>query len=114
MGEKEGWSWTDSSFSIRSAKALRVISKGSNPSSSSCGLDEPNPNAACQSVEEEKGIVSDVKRLCGSGAVGQSLEVCGELGKGGSPLGIGLGCRKLSEKSDCDSVVAPSKGDRAL
>jgi len=55
-----------------------------------------------------------VKRLCGSGAVGQSFEVCGELGNGGSPLGMGLGCRKLSEKSDCDSVTAPSKGDRAL
>lgn len=58
--------------------------------------------------------VPDVKRLCGSGAVGQSLEVCGELGNGGSPLGMGLGCRKLSEKSDCDSVTAPSKGDRVL
>lgn len=55
-----------------------------------------------------------MKRLCGSGAVGQSFEVCGELGNGGSPLGMGLGCRKLSEKSDCDSVTAPSKGDRAL
>lgn len=58
--------------------------------------------------------IPDVKRLCGSGAVGQSFEVCGELGNGGSPLGMGLGCRKLSEKSDCDSVTAPSKGDRAL
>lgn len=58
--------------------------------------------------------VPDVKRLCGSGAVGQSFEVCGELGNGGSPLGMGFGCRKLSEKSDCDSVTAPSKGDRAL
>lgn len=114
MGEREGWSWTDSSFSIRSAKALRVMSKGSNPKSSSCCLEEPNPKAACQSVEEDTGIVSDVKRLCGSGAVGQSFEVCGELGNGGSPLGMGFGCRKLSEKSDCDSVTAPSKGDRAL
>lgn len=58
--------------------------------------------------------VPDVKRLCGSGAVGQSLDVCGELGKGGSPLGIGLGWRKLSENNDCDSVTAPSKGERAL
>lgn len=58
--------------------------------------------------------IPDVKRLCGSGAIGQSVEVCGELGNGGSPLGIGLGCRKLSEKRDCDSVIAPSKGDRAL
>lgn len=58
--------------------------------------------------------IPDVKRLCGSGAVGQSLDVCGELGKGGSPLGIGLGWRKLSENNDCDSVTAPSKGDRAL
>lgn len=55
-----------------------------------------------------------MKRLCGSGAVGQSLDVCGELGKGGSPLGIGLGWRKLSENNDCDSVTAPSKGDLAL
>lgn len=91
-----------------------MTSKGSNPKSSSCCLEEPNPKAACQSVEEDTGIVSDVKRLCGSGAVGQSFEVCGELGNGGSPLGMGLGCRKLSEKSDCDSVTAPSKGDRAL
>lgn len=58
VGERDGWSWTDSSFSIRSAKALRVISKGSNPKSSSCCLDEPNPNAACQSVEEDTGMVS--------------------------------------------------------
>lgn len=58
VGEREGWSWTDSSFSIRSAKALRVISKGSNPKSSSCCLEEPNPNAACQSVEEDTGMVS--------------------------------------------------------
>lgn len=58
--------------------------------------------------------IPDVKRLCGSGAVGQSLDVCGELGKGGSPLGIGLGWRKLSENNDCDSVTAPSKGERAL
>lgn len=58
MGEREGWSWTDSSFSIRSAKALRVMSKGSNPKSSSCCLEEPNPKAACQSVEEDTGIVS--------------------------------------------------------
>lgn len=46
--------------------------------------------------------------------MGQSLDVCGELGNGGSPLGIGLGCRKLSEKRDCDSVIAPSNGERAL
>lgn len=53
------WSCTDSSFSIRSAKALRVTSKGSKPRSSSCCLlDEPKPNAACQSVEEDTGIVS--------------------------------------------------------
>lgn len=114
MGEREGWSWTDSSFSIRSAKAFRVTSKRSKPKSSSGCLEEPKPNAACQSVEDDTGIVSDVKRLCGSGAVGQSLDVCGELGKGGSPLGIGLGWRKLSENNDCDSVTAPSKGDRAL
>ncbi len=32
------------------------------------------------------------------------------------PLGMGLGCRKLllSEKSDCDSAAAPSKGDRIV
>lgn len=114
MGDSAGWSCTDSSFSIKSAKALRVISKGSNPKSSSCCLEEPKPNAACQSVEEETGIVSDVKRLCGSGAVGHSLDVCGELGNGGSPLGMGFGCRKLSENRDCDSVRASSNGDRAL
>lgn len=29
---------------------------------------------------------------------------------------MGLGCRKLllSEKSDCDSAAAPSKGDRTV
>lgn len=52
-------SCTDSSFSMRSAKALRVTSKGSKPKSSSCCLlDEPKPKAACQSVEEDTGIVS--------------------------------------------------------
>lgn len=58
MGEREGWSWTDSSFSIRSAKAFRVTSKGSKPKSSSGCLEEPKPNAACQSVEDATGIVS--------------------------------------------------------
>lgn len=67
MGEREGWSWTDSSFSIRSAKALRVISKGSNPKSSSCCLEEPNPKAACQSVEEDTGIVSVGEERRGTG-----------------------------------------------
>lgn len=62
MGEREGWSWTDSSFSIRSAKAFRVTSKGSNPKSSSGCLEEPKPNAACQSVDEDTGIVSVRKK----------------------------------------------------
>lgn len=60
MGEREGWSWTDSSFSIRSAKAFRVTSKRSKPKSSSGCLEEPKPNAACQSVEDDTGIVSIV------------------------------------------------------
>lgn len=79
-------------------------------------LDEPNPKAACQSVEEDTGIVSDVKRLCGSGVMGQSELPRGELGKGDRPAGSGLGCLKLllSEKSDWDSAAAPSKGERAV
>lgn len=72
------------------------------------------PNDLSISMSLITNYIPDVKRLCGSGAVGQSLGVCGELGKGGSPLGIGLGWRKLSENNDCDSVTAPSKGDRAL
>lgn len=94
-----------------------MTSKGSKPRSSSCCLlDEPKPKAACQSVEEDTGIVSDVKRLCGSGVIGQSELPRGELGKGGSPAGRGFGCLKLllSEKSDWDSAAAPSKGDRAV
>lgn len=64
---------TVSSFSMRSASALRVTSNGSKPRSSSCCfVEEPKPKAACQSVEDDTGMVSDVKRLCGSGAVGQS------------------------------------------
>lgn len=57
----------------------------------------------------------DVKRLCGSGVMGQSEPPRGELGKGVRPLGRGLGCLKLllSEKSDWDSAAAPSKGERA-
>lgn len=36
-----------------------MTSNGSKPRSSSCCLlDEPKPNAACQSVEEDTGIVS--------------------------------------------------------
>lgn len=62
MGEREGWSWTDSSFSIRSAKAFRVTSKGSKPKSSSGCLEEPKPNAACQSVDDDTGIVSVGKK----------------------------------------------------
>ena len=62
VGEREGWSWTDSSFSIRSAKAFRVTSKGSKPKSSSGCLEEPKPNAACQSVEDDTGIVSGGKK----------------------------------------------------
>lgn len=70
---KEALSCTECSFSIRSASALRVTSKGSKPRSSSCCFaEEPKPKAACQSVEDATGMVSDVKRLCGSGAVGQS------------------------------------------
>lgn len=57
----------------------------------------------------------EVKRLCGSGVMGQSEAPCGELEKGGRLLGMGLGCLKLllSEKRDCDSAAAPSKGERA-
>lgn len=57
-----------------------------------------------------------MKRLCGSGAVGQSELFCWELGKPARPLGMGLGCRKLllSEKRDWDSAAAPSKGERAV
>lgn len=57
-----------------------------------------------------------MKRLCGSGVMGQSELLRGELGKGGRPAGRGLGCLKLllSEKSDWDSAAAPSKGERAV
>lgn len=56
---KEVLSCTESSFSIRSASALRVTSKGSKPRSSSCCLfEEPKPKAACQSVEDDTGMVS--------------------------------------------------------
>lgn len=60
--------------------------------------------------------VPDVKRLCGSGVMGQSELPRGELGKGGRPAGRGFGCLKLllSEKSDWDSAAAPSKGERAV
>lgn len=52
-------SCTESSFSIRSASALLVMSNGSKPRSSSCCLvEEPKPKAACQSVEDETGMVS--------------------------------------------------------
>lgn len=57
-----------------------------------------------------------MKRLCGSGVMGQSELLRGEVGKGGSPAGRGLGCLKLllSENRDWDSAAAPSKGERAL
>lgn len=57
-----------------------------------------------------------MKRLCGSGVMGQSELPRGELGKGGRPAGRGFGCLKLllSEKSDWDSAAAPSKGERAV
>lgn len=57
-----------------------------------------------------------MKRLCGSGVIGQSELPRGELGKGGKPAGRGFGCLKLllSEKSDWDSAAAPSKGERAV
>lgn len=57
-----------------------------------------------------------MKRLCGSGAVGQSALLCEEVGKPLSPLGRGLGCLKLllSENSDWDSVATPSKRERAV
>lgn len=57
-----------------------------------------------------------MKRLCGSGVMGQSELPRGELGNGGRPAGRGLGCLKLllSEKSDWDSAAAPSKGERAV
>lgn len=57
-----------------------------------------------------------MKRLCGSGVMGQSELPRGEVGKGGRPAGRGFGCLKLllSEKSDWDSAAAPSKGERAV
>lgn len=57
-----------------------------------------------------------MKRLCGSGVMGQSELLRGEVGKGGSPAGRGLGCLKLllSENRDWDSAAAPSKGERAV
>lgn len=60
--------------------------------------------------------VPEAKRVGGSGVMGQSEPPCGELGKEGRLLGMGLGCLKLllSEKRDCDSAAAPSKGDRAV
>lgn len=60
--------------------------------------------------------VPEVKRLCGSGVIGQSELLRGEVGKGGSPAGRGLGCLKLllSENRDWDSAAAPSKGERAV
>lgn len=60
--------------------------------------------------------VPEVKRLCGSGVMGQSELLRGEVGKGGSPAGRGLGCLKLllSENRDWDSAAAPSKGERAV
>lgn len=93
---------TESSFSMRSARALRVTSKGSKPSSSSGCLDEPKPKAACQSVDDDTGMISEVNRLCGSGVVGQSALLCEELGKPLRPVGGGFGCLKLllSEKKD--------------
>lgn len=39
-----------------------MTSKGSKPKSSSGCLEEPKPNAACQSVEDDTGIVSDGKK----------------------------------------------------
>lgn len=58
----------------------------------------------------------EVKRLCGSGAVGQSVLLCGEIGKLLSPLRSGFGCLKLllSENSDWDSAAAASKGERTM
>lgn len=98
-------SCTDNSFSMRSASAFLVTSNGSKPRSSSCCCclaEEPKPKAACQSVDEDTGMVSEVKRLWGSGVMGQSEPPCGELGKEGRLLGMGFGCLKLllSEKSD--------------
>lgn len=57
-----------------------------------------------------------MKRLCGSGVMGQSELLRGEVGNGGSPAGRGLGCLKLllSENRDWDSAAAPSKGERAV
>lgn len=39
-----------------------MTSKGSNPKSSSGCLEEPKPNAACQSVDDDTGIVSVGKK----------------------------------------------------
>lgn len=58
----------------------------------------------------------EVKRLCGSGAVGQSALLWGELGKPLSPLGSGFGCLKLllSENSDWDSAAVALNGERTV
>lgn len=85
---------------------------------------KPKPNKKAQTISHLKqtrcfsdiAVVPDVKRLCGSGVMGQSELPRGEVGKGGRPAGRGLGCLKLllSEKSDWDSAAAPSKGERAV
>ena len=73
------------------------------------------PNAGLQKPRGQRAGSPEAKRLCGSGVMGQSALLRGELGKGGRPAGRGLGWRKLllSEKSDWDSAAAPSKGERA-
>lgn len=56
----------------------------------------------------------EVKRLCGSGAVGQSELLCGGVGKLHRPLGRGFGCLKLllSENSDWDSLAVAVTSNR--
>lgn len=53
-----------------------MTSKGSKPRSSSCCLlDEPKPNAACQSVEEDTGIVSVGRKKKKKGEVTTSVQI---------------------------------------
>lgn len=57
-------SLTKRSFSMRSARALQVMLTGFKPRSPSfCCLYEPKPKAACQSVDDDTGLISVHKEM---------------------------------------------------
>lgn len=86
-GQREAQSWTDSP----SQAGLLSDIKGMKSRDVLWLSRKIKAKAACRWAGDDHGTVSDVRRCCGP-----VPGYCGGLGKGGNPLGIGLGCLRIA------------------